>query len=249
MNVESESNLPAIDLDISALLLDVDGTILDIAPVPGGVQMPPGLIDNIEILREKTAGALAFLSGRTIKNLDTLFSPLVLPAVGDHGAEVRLPNGTVQHDVPMPTKVKARFEELAALDPRIIFEDKTYSVALHYRLAPEFAGHLMDAARERVAEVPELNLTILNGHAVLEIKRAGMSKGTGLSELMALAPFEGRKPYFAGDDRTDEDALAVLPQFGGVGISVGAHLQGARFMVRRPDQMRQWLARLAGQEE
>jgi trehalose 6-phosphate phosphatase len=237
--------LPKIDLRTSAVMLDVDGTLLDIAQVPGGVKLPQGLLEQIEQVQRKTDGAFAFLSGRTLANIDALFAPLVTPAVGCHGAEIRFPDGSILHDDPMPENVKARFKQLGEFDSRILVEDKIYSVALHYRLAPEFANLLEEASKERIAEFPELNLTVLSGHAVLEIKRPGTSKGTGLRALMTYAPFAGRTPYFAGDDRTDEDAIAALPHFHGIGISVGQKLAGATYEVHTPAEMRNWIAALA----
>ena len=86
--------LPAPDLRKVALLLDVDGTILDIARSPREVSVPPALYQTLQRLWDRTAGALAFVSGRPIRDLDRIFSPLRLPAIGGHGAEDVVPNRT-----------------------------------------------------------------------------------------------------------------------------------------------------------
>src|SRR6266849_10056467 len=80
--------LPA-DLKKTAFLLDVDGTILDIAPTPREVFVPHALRDTLARLWERTGGAVAFVSGRPVSELDLVFSPLQLPAIGGHGAELR----------------------------------------------------------------------------------------------------------------------------------------------------------------
>src|SRR5690242_10251779 len=77
------------DLSRFALLLDIDGTLLEIAPTPQAVYVPPTLCDTLVAIRHRLGGALALVSGRLIADIDTLFTPLRLPAVGGHGAEVR----------------------------------------------------------------------------------------------------------------------------------------------------------------
>src|SRR5215468_1477209 len=74
----------------SSLFLDVDGTLLDIAPAPDLVVVPPELPTTLTRLSNLVGGALALVSGRPIAQLDRLFAPLRLPAAGEHGAEIRL---------------------------------------------------------------------------------------------------------------------------------------------------------------
>src|SRR5271156_841896 len=90
-SASSELQLPGEgDLATIALLLDVDGTILDTAITPGSVVVPGSLRTSLDELHAKCAGALALVSGRLIRDLDALFAPLRLPAIGGHGAEMRL---------------------------------------------------------------------------------------------------------------------------------------------------------------
>jgi trehalose 6-phosphate phosphatase len=83
----------AIDLAQVAILLDVDGTILDVAATPQGVEVPASLVRALDELHARTNGALALVSGRLIENLDRLFMPLKLPCVGGHGVESRISGG------------------------------------------------------------------------------------------------------------------------------------------------------------
>src|SRR5882672_2381023 len=79
-----------------ALLLDVDGTLLELASTPSEVRVPPDLRTTMDGLLQRTSGALALVSGRSINDLDTIFAPARFPAVGGHGAEMRLaPGGSV----------------------------------------------------------------------------------------------------------------------------------------------------------
>ena len=80
--------IDAATLPSSAVLLDVDGTILDLAPTPLEVVVPPELTVALERLSKRTGGALAFVSGRPLAELDLFFQPLKLPAIAGHGAEL-----------------------------------------------------------------------------------------------------------------------------------------------------------------
>src|SRR5512140_362387 len=77
-------------LDEFAVLLDIDGTLLDLAPTPREVWVPPGLAKTLNRLLEKTNGALALVSGRSLNDIDLIFAPDQYSAVGGHGAEMRI---------------------------------------------------------------------------------------------------------------------------------------------------------------
>src|SRR5437764_4732388 len=73
-----------------AVLLDIDGTLLDLMPTPREVWVPPGLAKTLHRLLERTDGALAMVSGRSLNDIDLIFAPELFPAVGGHGAEMRI---------------------------------------------------------------------------------------------------------------------------------------------------------------
>jgi len=236
----------SIDFGRDALFLDIDGTIVDIAPTPEAVVVPEALKLSLSRLREKLSGALALISGRTLAAIDELFAPLKFAAAGAHGAEIRpAPTGPVERPaIPLTAAEKAAFAPIAKLDPRLRLEDKLYTLAIHYRSAPELEQTVLQRIDETVDRLPD-NLRVLHGKAVVEVKRRGFDKGTGLRRLMEWPPFSGRRPLFFGDDITDEDAFAVLPEFGGMGVSVGRLLPGAITTMASPSSVRTWLATLA----
>ncbi len=236
----------AIDLHLSAILLDVDGTLLDFAPTPLDVIIPPELTAALGVLRERTGGALAFVSGRTLAELDLFFAPLKLTAIAGHGAELRLNDGTVRRAKKfLDPELTRRLALIAEDKPGVLIEDKGYSFALHYRQAPEH-GH---AVREQVnavcAAFPNAAIEILPGKSVVEVKQPSFNKGTAVRELMQHAPFATRKPIFIGDDVTDEAAFEVLPEFGGIGFSVGRELQGLAGVFDTPSDVRRWIVDMA----
>src|SRR6195952_4502898 len=73
-----------------ALLLDIDGTLLDFAPTPREVWVPPGLAKTLNRLLARTSGALALVSGRSLNDIDLIFAPAEFPAVGGQGAKMRI---------------------------------------------------------------------------------------------------------------------------------------------------------------
>ena len=76
-------------LSETAILLDIDGTLLDLMPTPREVWVPPGLAKTLNRLLARTNGALALVSGRSLNDIDLIFAPEQFPAVGGHGAEPR----------------------------------------------------------------------------------------------------------------------------------------------------------------
>ena len=236
--------LPALDRARDALFLDIDGTIVDIAPTPEAVCVPESLKRNLSRLNAFLDGAVALVSGRTLASVDALFAPVELSAVGCHGAEIRRrPESKIEsRGEPLSTPIKAAFADIAKLDARIRLEDKHFTFAIHYRRAPELENQLFGLVNERLAAL-DANLEVICGKAVIEIKEPGFNKGTGLMDLMSQAPFRGRHPVYFGDDSTDEDAFAVLAGLKGLGISVGRMLPGAASCVFSPADVRDWLAR------
>src|ERR1700716_4575323 len=93
-------------LSQSAILLDIDGTLLDLAPTPREVWVPPGLAKTLNRLHERTSGALALVSGRSLNDIDLIFAPDQFPGVGGHGAEMRLVGDSGAGSVPPPTPRK-----------------------------------------------------------------------------------------------------------------------------------------------
>jgi trehalose 6-phosphate phosphatase len=238
------------DLSKVALLLDIDGTIVDIAPTPTSVRVTPGLKSALTRLVELTDGALALVSGRSLADIDRLFAPLRLAAIGGHGAEFRPAHGEkAEARDPLGLEPELREKLRAIAGGGVVVEDKGFSVALHYRLAPERAALVANAVNAICAESPHAPIEVLPGKAVIEVKHSGFSKATGVRELMTHAPFKGRRPVFIGDDTTDETVFAILPELDGIGFAVGRHIAGVAGCFDAPADVRAWLEHLAPADE
>jgi len=235
------------DLRQCAILLDIDGTILDIAPTPREVWVPPKLRHTLARLQDLTGGALALVSGRLLRDIDLIFAPLQLAAIGGHGAELRpVPTAEPQRRVvSLSQELKRTLATLTQLGPGILVEDKGYSLALHYRLAPDLGPALQAAVTDICDQLPAGTVEILPGKAVVEVKPAQVSKALAVAELMKHPPFRNRHPIFIGDDITDEPVFGVIPQFGGLGFSVGRVVAGMDGYFNGPEEVRGWLDQIA----
>jgi trehalose 6-phosphate phosphatase len=238
-------------LSETAVLLDIDGTLLDLAPTPREVWVPPGLSKTLNRLLQRTGGALALVSGRSLNDIDLIFAPDQYPVVGGHGAELRLDpesEAVAAHAPPMDKELKRRLAAIAKLSPGILLEDKGYSLALHYRLAPHAEKAIYAAVSLIRADLPNAPIEVLPGKCVCEIKHSGFTKASGVRELMTHEPFRGRRPFFIGDDVTDESVFAIMPDFDGLAFSVGRRAKGVAGHFDAPSDVREFLAHLLDDE-
>jgi len=219
-----------------ALFLDLDGTLLDIAPEPDAVIVPPDLLKNLDRARRVLGGALAIVSGRPLHDLDRLLAPLHLPASGGHGATVRTPDGKVHGcELGLPAPWINLLRDFAANDANLLLEEKPNSAALHYRAAmwreqscQEFCHALIDGLEEQ--------FQVLQGRMVVEIKPRAVNKARAVDILMRTSPFAGRTPVFVGDDETDLDGMKAAVSLGGLGLDVLDWFAGS------PGEVRKWVA-------
>lgn len=224
-----------------ALFLDVDGTLLDFADAPGDVHVEPGLIDTLAVLHGRLDGALALVSGRRLMQLDALFAPLQLPAVGLHGLERRDDGHLDIHQrSPALDAVLTAARALASKYPGALAEDKGTAIALHWRGAPAAEEPLHEFATSALIDLPGYHLQ--PGNRVIELRPDGAHKGAAVLSLLAAPPFQGRRPVFIGDDLTDEHGFNAVACHGGFGVLVGRRQpSAARYALHDPAAVRAWL--------
>lgn len=230
-----------------AWFLDVDGTLIDIAPTPSAIVIPVALPPLLTRLSEVAGGALALVSGRSLDNLRQLVTPFDPPAAGLHGLEWRDAAGNIRRQTAPPglDDIRARLGQVAAETTGLLLEDKGLTLALHYRQAPERQETARRAVAEAVADHP--GFSVMAGKMVLEVKPAGTDKGSALRAFMAQPPFAGRLPVFVGDDVTDEDGFLAANALGGLSVLVGPLRDSAAgYRLDDIDGCRCWLARAAG---
>jgi trehalose 6-phosphate phosphatase len=236
-----------------AFFFDVDGTLLDLAPVPDAVVVAKEVIDLLRALVMRNCGAVALISGRSITTLDALFQPLLLPAAGLHGFERRDAVGTYRRHSPPPGQVLERarslLRQVAARDLRLVLEDKSFALALHYRQAPELERSVVTKV-EAIAQAVAPALELQRGRMVVELRPAEANKAMAIAAFMREAPFAGRRPVCLGDDLTDECAFEWVNGAAGISIAVGvARHTAARAHLPSVREARMWLRRILRDDE
>jgi trehalose 6-phosphate phosphatase len=223
----------------NALFLDFDGTLADIAPRPDEVAVVEELPQLLNALCKRLGGAAAVLTGRRLCDVDNYLA-MTLPGAGLHGAELRMtPESAALLQWKPDTQARvARLRQCFATDPRIVVEDKSAAVALHYRQAPERARECCEAM-DTIFHGPEFEIML--GSMVVEARPRGANKGRALMTFMAQPPFAGRIPVVVGDDITDEDGFEAAAALGGHGVKVGTGPTHARYRCLGVAGVHEWL--------
>ena len=223
----------------AAFLLDLDGTLLDIAPAPDQVVVPPSLADNLRRLRALCGDALAIVTGRPVAQIDSLLGGVPFAVAGEHGAAMRYAPGSAVQVLPMPDLPQHWHDtaaNVAAQHGGAMLETKSHGLVLHYRAAPQAGPALQDALLPLLREQPGAYV-LMPAKMAWEIRPAGADKGTAVRSLMSHPPFIGRVPVFVGDDVTDEDGIDAARAAGGIGLRVPE-------TFGNPAGVRAWIAAL-----
>jgi trehalose 6-phosphate phosphatase len=241
------TNLPQPSPDW-ALFLDFDGTLVEIADQPDGVEVATELPGLLNRLHKALGGAVALVSGRGLDDIDGMLGVPGLAAAGQHGLERRDSEGrriTATIDRAALDEIVASLKPFVAAHPGTRLEPKGMTVALHYRNAPEAEGD----ARAIVAGLMERHgsgFHVQEGKMVLEVKPKGSTKGTVVEQFLTEPPFAGRTPVFIGDDVTDEDGFRAVNRHGGISIQVGTRLPtDATSRIGSVTELHRWLSRMA----
>jgi trehalose-phosphatase len=235
------------------LLLDYDGTLVEIVPHPGKARPTPELLKLLARLISRPDYAVTVVSGRPLADLMTMLPLPGLDLVGSHGGEGRvlgrpwtLPNLTGS-----PWEVNLWRQRLADCLQGLTgwrLEDKPLGFALHYRQVPlEHQARLLDAItpwRQDVARSG--NYHILAGKKILELLPTRVSKGAALWEILSPVSFSRGFPIYLGDDDTDGTVFALLRQWG-LSVTVGKPEESATaaYSLEGPAQVHLFLDRLA----
>ncbi|MBV9551236.1 MAG: trehalose-phosphatase [Alphaproteobacteria bacterium] len=229
-----------------ALFLDVDGTLLDIAPRPDAVEVPPSLLRDLAAAAEAADGAVALVSGRPVAELDRLFAPLRLAASGVHGAELRLrPNDDVAAlaEGRLGDEAWDALTRLLAGFPGSYAENKEVSFAVHYDDRGTDVAALKAALSRLMERMAAAGTAthLIAGHAVFELQLRGFDKGRAIRRFLDHPPFRGRRPVFIGDDEIDRAGFDTALALDGIAYSVGRRMPGLNGGFSSPAAVRAWL--------
>lgn len=220
-----------------ALFLDIDGTLLDLAPSPDAVVVPASLPETLRRVAEKLDQALAVVSGRPLAQIDSLFAPFKFAGAGEYGAALRLPDGTLEtadRANRVPESWRQRLAQATRAWPGTLVEMKPFGVAVHFRQEPRREIELRALVDGVVAEDPNA-FEVVPGAMAFEIRSRKVNKGVPVSRLMSMQPFMGRVAVFVGDDVADHDGFRAAQRLGGIALDVHAVFGGS------PANVRHWL--------
>ncbi|MCF3973244.1 trehalose-phosphatase [Paracoccus salsus] len=234
-------NPPDLPAD-AALFLDFDGCLVEIADRPDSIVIPDTLAGRLKRLHRRHGGAVALISGRGVADLRAYLPDFPGAVAGSHGAELSLGGHGIEatHGATLDVAALHRqAHDIAAPHPAVLVEPKPHGVVLHYRADPALRG-FVEAAMQQLAD-NHPGLVQQQAKMAVELRPDGVGKDRALARLMDLPDFAGRLPVYAGDDLTDEAAIAEAQSRGGFGIKIGEGETGARFRLGDPAALARWL--------
>ncbi|HWZ90077.1 MAG TPA: bifunctional alpha,alpha-trehalose-phosphate synthase (UDP-forming)/trehalose-phosphatase [Polyangiaceae bacterium] len=250
-------DLPSLDAlarDLAAqpelvFALDYDGTLVPIVRNPELARPDPALSELLATLAGLPHLRVCVVSGRAQPSLSSWLSSLPIDLVAEHGVWTKLAGESAWkcHIDPgtldWMRDARAILQAYVERAPGARLEEKTAGLAWHYRNADPYLGvHLARELRMHlVRHLAQLPVSILAGRKVIELRPQSIDKGVATREL--LGGFSKAGLICAmGDDRTDEDLFAALPE-GAVSLCAGTLVTRAAYRVSGPDQVRRFLRR------
>jgi trehalose 6-phosphate synthase/phosphatase len=230
------------------LILDYDGTLVPFAGAPELARPPMSLLRLLRTLASDPHNEVLLATGRDRGTLDRWFKEIPMALAAEHGAWIKESNGDWkrQHFVPPHWKkeILPILKTYADRVPGAFVEEKEFSLVWHYRMADLEQGR--PAARELTDHLlvftASIDLQVLRGNKAIEIRKAGINKGGAVQRWIDKEPFDFILAI--GDDSTDEDMFAVLPNWA-YSFRVGDNRTRARFRLSEPSEVLGFLRELA----
>jgi trehalose 6-phosphate synthase/phosphatase len=217
---------------------DYDGTLVSLESHPDLAVPSRDILDKVRRVAVDPRNRVVIISGRERQFLDRWFGDIDLVLVAEHGAFLRTPPGAwigqIEPEPAWKDSIYPLLNRYVSLCPGAFIEEKTFSLAWHYRNAvpAEAAVHCQELMRElRRLAAPESRWQVLPGHFVIEVKLSGYDKGTAVSHLLNADSYDFI--LAVGDDWTDEVLFRALPA-GAFTFKIGIRPSLARYMLRDP---------------
>jgi trehalose 6-phosphate synthase/phosphatase len=229
------------------LLLDYDGTLVPLMPLPELAAPDPRLLALLSRLGSLENARVHLISGRPRQSLETWLGELPITLHAEHGYWTRT-NGTwIPHspgDLAWQKPVLEIMTKKVASTPGSFVEQKSVGLAFHYRgCDPSLVNEKLAQLRQELSEVQQRHaFDQVPGAKVLEARMCGVSKGSVVQRLAAGVTSDDFL-LIAGDDLTDEEMFAAAPP-SAVSIHVGRGRSKASFRVDDCWAMREVLDQL-----
>ena len=225
--------------DKALLLLDYDGTLVPFAPRPAEAMPGANLLRLLEKLNKNPRTEVVLISGRDKDTLEGWFGGLDVGLVAEHGVWIKEKGGGWETIETLTSEWKEEvhpiLESWVDRTPGSFIEEKEFSLVWHYRKANPRLGELR--ARELINNLSNitanLNLQVLEGSKVVELKNTDINKGRAASKWILKDKWDFILAL--GDDWTDEDTFKALPSTAW-SIKVGFGASAARFSLSSPSE-------------
>ena len=232
---------PPIPDRACALLLDLDGSLIELAPNPEQIHVPDALLALLHTLHHQLHGALACISGRSYDNLSAWLGRAGIDLVGSHGAEI---GSALPADVRWAQWAAQCLQDLQTNFPQLLLEVKPHGMAIHWRNCPQAQKRVGLWVSQHLSAFPEHHTTA--GKCVVEVHASRCNKGDAVTQLMHDKKYAQRLAIYIGDDTTDLAAFAAVKALGGWAIAVGPKTAAAAdFFLPDPVACQQWLQQLS----
>ena len=224
------------------LFLDYDGTLVPFVTRPERAVPDAELRELLK--RLSNFSELVIISGRPRDILDRWFGDLDIGLIAEHGVWIKKRGGEWTLTEPLSAEWKEQIKPIMELfvdrTPGSFIEEKEYSLSWHYRKAdPNLAAVRARELKNTLLQlVANLNLGVMEGNKVLEVKDVRINKGR--AARMWLMEGGWNFIFAAGDDTTDEDLFAVLPD-NALSVKVGVRRTRAKYAVRSYMELREIL--------
>ncbi|GAB6089705.1 bifunctional alpha,alpha-trehalose-phosphate synthase (UDP-forming)/trehalose-phosphatase [Spirochaeta dissipatitropha] len=229
------------------LLLDYDGTLVGFKAVPEDATADSELHDLIASLADLPDTEVVIISGRDRDFLESQWDNLPVGLIAGHGVWQRRLGGEWEVsevlDIEWKDAIRPVMQRYRDRTPGASIEEKAFSIAWHYRRSePELAAIRLGELREALLGLTSnLNVSVLDGNKVLEVKNSSVNKGRGAARYMMGSEY--KFILAAGDDHTDEDLFAMLPDHAN-SIKIGAQQTVAKYFLPGPKEVRKFLHQL-----
>lgn len=226
------------------LLLDYDGTLSGFHVVPSEAKPDAELISIMKQLTKDKKNEVVIISGRDRQTLQEWLGDFPVEFVAEHGVWMKEKGGdwhmTEELLQSWMQEIRPILELYVDRTPGSFIEEKDYSLVWHFRKAEAGLGDLR--ARELISNLQYLtsnmDIHIMEGNKVIEIKNAGVNKGKGAMKFLNRSEHDFIIAF--GDDYTDEDTFRVIPE-NGYSVKVGFNSTDAKFNIKSPVEVRKML--------
>lgn len=233
--------------------MDYDGTLAEFTPTPDDRSQRPGVVSLLTRLAQLPGSRVMIISGRSLSSLEAMLPIPGIFLAGTYGVEILTPTRERIERIPLPRvrpvveQVKREWARILDSRPGFFLEDKSWTIAIHARLAePQEALRMLADAKACIPGelLKENGLALFSGWQFLELAPQEASKAHSIDYMIEHFPLPGALLVYIGDDSRDEPAFQVINAHGGMSILVSPinKTTQAQYRLDQPATVRSWLA-------